>query len=86
MNNIKKIVNYYGEQTHARKAIENLNGLAVAIANKDRKSILEGRANVFMAMEYLKEFDFFNYDEFTDIVVYKMKEQIEIIREESINE
>ena len=86
MNNIKKIVNYYGEQTQARKAIENLNGLAVAIANKDRKSILEGRANVFMAMEYLKEFDFFNYDEFTDIVVYKMKEQIEIIREESINE
>lgn len=86
MNNIKKIVNYYGEQTQARKAIENLNGLAVAIANKDRKSILEGMANVFMAMEYLKEFDFFNYDEFTDIVVYKMKEQIEIIREESINE
>ena len=86
MNNIKKIVNYYGEQTQARKAIENLNGLAVAIANKDRKSILEEMANVFMAMEYLKEFDFFNYDEFTDIVVYKMKEQIEIIREESINE
>lgn len=86
MNNIKKIVNYYGEQTQARKAIENLNGLAVAIANKDRKSILEGMANVFMAMEYLKEFDFFNYDEFTDIVVYKMKEQIEIIKEESINE
>ena len=86
MNNIKKIVNHYGEESQAHKAIEELNELAVAIAHQDKEAIIEEMADVYIMMEQLKEFKFFDYDKFTDTVVYKMERQIERIKEEIANE
>lgn len=86
MNNIKKIVNHYGEEAQAHKAIEELNELAVAIAHQDKEAIIEEMADVYIMMEQLKEFKFFDYDKFTDTVVYKMERQIERIKEEIANE
>lgn len=86
MNNIKKIVNHYGEEAQAHKAIEELNELAVAIAHQDKEAIIEEMADVYIMMEQLKEFKFFDYDKFTDTVVYKMERQIERIKEEIDNE
>lgn len=83
MNNIKKIVNHYGEEAQAHKAIEELNELAVAIAHQDKEAMLEEMADVYIMMEQLKEFDFFDYDKFSDMVVYKLQRQIKRIEEES---
>ncbi|WP_024615823.1 MazG nucleotide pyrophosphohydrolase domain-containing protein [Clostridium sp. Ade.TY] len=83
MNNIKKIVNHYGEEAQAHKAIEELNELAVAIAHQDKEAMLEEIADVYIMMEQLKEFDFFDYDKFSDMVVYKLQRQIKRIEEES---
>lgn len=76
-------MNHYGEEAQDHKAIEELNEFAVAIAHQDKEAMLEEMADVYIMMEQLKEFDFFDYDKFSDMVVYKLQRQIKRIEEES---
>jgi hypothetical protein len=51
---IKQIYDYFGMEEQLKKTIEGVHGLSVAVASRDRKSIVDELADVVIMSEYIK--------------------------------
>ena len=78
---VKKIFSKYGEEEQALKSIEELAELQRAIVRKDLKNMEEEIADVFIMLNQLLLFQGINKEAVLDLVDYKLKRQIERIKE-----
>lgn len=78
---VKKIFNQYGEEEQALKSIEELAELQRAIVRKDLRNMEEEIADVFIMLNQLLLFQGINKEAVLDLVDYKLKRQIERIKE-----
>ena len=78
---VKKIFSKYGEEEQALKSIEELAELQRAIVRKDLKKMEEEIADVFIMLNQLLLFQGINKEAVLDLVDYKLKRQIERIKE-----
>ena len=70
------ILNYYGEEHQAYKAIEELNELAVAISHAEPGEMLEEMADVYIMLLQLMNFEFFDYYTFEKMLINKVNRQL----------
>lgn len=78
---VKKIFSKYGEEEQALKSIEELAELQRAIARKDLRNMEEEIADVFIMLNQLLLFQGINKKKVLDLIDYKLKRQLERIKE-----
>lgn len=78
---VKKIFNHYEEEEQALKSVEELAELQRAIVRKDLRNMEEEIADVFIMLNQLLLFQGINKEAVLDLVDYKLKRQIERIKE-----